>query len=224
MYCVSVFDKDPKAATAKVRRASVEADIVELRLDLMNGGDLPALLAAAAAPVLVTYRTVGEGGEGEADWGSISGLLTRAVELGADYVDVEWAMPEPLRGKLLENRRRSHVILSRHLQDRTPGEKKLAGLLEDMAGAGPDVVKIVTTARGIEDNFRVLDLIPKAAETGISIIAFAMGRFGRISRLMCVPMGGLMTFACLEAACPAAPGQLSVRRMRRITEVLIDGN
>jgi 3-dehydroquinate dehydratase I len=221
VYCVPIFDTDTRSVLAKVKRASMEADIVELRLDLMGEVDLQALLAAATTPVLVTYRTTGEGGRGDADWQFIFLLLGRAMDLGAAYVDVEWMMPRPLREKLMRNRRGSRIMLSRHIREETPKRKELKKLLADMAGADPDVVKIVTTAHSIEDNFRVLELIPKAQEMGIPIIAFAMAAAGRVSRLLCVPMGGFATFGCLDSTESVAPGQLTVRRMRRVTEVLL---
>lgn len=223
MYCISISGGDTREVTSLMKKASAEADILELRLDMIGEADLAALLEASRVPVIATYRTTAEGGKGEAGWKSVSRLLSEAIEAGADYLDVEWAMPEPLREKLFESRGRSRIIASLHL-GHTPEKKVLSRLLEDMADSGPDVVKIVTTAGSVRDNLRVLELIPEAEALGVPIIAFAMGLLGRVSRLLCVPMGGLMTFACLDDSSGLAPGQMTLRRMRRITEVLFGGN
>jgi 3-dehydroquinate dehydratase type I len=70
------------------------------------------------------------------------------------------------------------------------------------------------------DNLKVLDLIPKAQERGIRIIAFCMGRFGKISRIFSHLMGGYLTFASLEGGEESAPGQIPVEEMKRILKVL----
>ncbi len=224
MYIVSISGTGTLTVQERIKRAAIEGDIVELRLDLMENVHLPSLLARDDVSLLVTCRSAAEGGNSNEDWASIQRHLAMAVHLGADYVDVERAMPRPLREGLLRNRGRSRVIISSHLRRETPGEKALSELLRDMAADGPDIVKIVTTAGGIADNFRILSLIPEAAKLGIPIIAFAMGPLGRVSRLLCVPMGAFATFACLDADSKAAPGQLPVRRMREITETLLNGN
>mgnify|MGYP001146655711 CR=1 FL=1 len=223
MYCISISGRDTREVTALMEKASVEADILELRLDMIGKTDIRVLLEASRVPVIATYRTTAEGGKGQAGWKTVSRLLGEAIKEGADYVDVEWAMPEPIREKLFESRGRSRIIASLHL-DHTPEKKVLSRLLEHMAGSGPDVVKIVTTAGSVRDNLRVLELIPEAEALGVSIIAFAMGPLGRVSRLLCVPMGGLMTFACLDESSSMAPGQMTLRQMRRITEVVFGGN
>ena len=224
MYIVSIAGAGTLTVQESIKRAAAEGDIVELRLDLMENVHLPSLLSRAQVPFLVTCRSAAEGGNCNEGWVSIQRHLAMAIHLGADYVDVEWAMPRSFREALLGNRGRSRVIISRHLQRETPGEKALSELLSNMAADGPDIIKIVTTAGAVADNFRVLSLIPKAKKLGIPIIAFAMGPLGQVSRILCVPMGGFATFACLDTDSKAAPGQLPVRRMREITETLLNGN
>jgi 3-dehydroquinate dehydratase/shikimate dehydrogenase len=70
------------------------------------------------------------------------------------------------------------------------------------------------------DNFRVLELIPKAQEREINIIAFCMGRFGRISRIFSHLMGGYLTFASLEGGEESAAGQIPVAEMKKILDML----
>jgi 3-dehydroquinate dehydratase type I len=224
VYCISVFGRNTGAVLSAMRKASEIADVIELRLDLMEGIELEKLLTAAAKPVLVACRTTREGGKSDEDWDVILHRQKRAMELGADFLDLEWSMPEDLRKKFIGENRKSRVVLSRHFPKLTPGRKELSTLLGEMAASGADIVKIVTNALNLEDNFRVLALIPEARKLNVPVVAFAMGPAGRISRLLCVPMGGFFTFACMDENHTAAAGQMTVQRMRRLTEELLHGN
>ncbi len=224
MYCISVFGRNTGEVLSAMKKASEMADVIELRLDLMEEIELETLISSAARPVLVTCRSTREGGKSDEDWDVISSRQKRAMEMGADFVDLEWSMPEPFRKRLIEENRKSRVVLSRHFQKLTPGRKELSTLLKEMAASGADIVKIVTKAGTIEDNFRVLALIPEARKLNVQVVAFAMGPMGRLSRLLCVPMGGFFTFACMDENHSAAAGQMTVQRMRRLTEELLHGN
>ena len=89
-----------------------------------------------------------------------------------------------------------------------------------MTASGADIIKIVTHANTMTDNLRVLNLIPKAHERGIKIIAFCMGPFWIISRIFSHLMGGYMTFAALEGGEESADGQIPVMEMKKILETL----
>ena len=82
------------------------------------------------------------------------------------------------------------------------------------------MVKMVTFAHSREDNLNVLGLIPYATERGQKIIAFCMGERGKMSRVMAPWMGAAWTYASLSTDRVSAPGQITVREMRRIWEGL----
>ena len=82
------------------------------------------------------------------------------------------------------------------------------------------MVKIVTLATDWEDNLRILELIPRARDLGIEIIAFCMGPLGRVSRVFSLFMGGQMTFASLEKGEESASGQIPALDMKKILEAL----
>ena len=74
-------------------------------------------------------------------------------------------------------------------------------------------VKLVTTARTFEDNFKLLSLYDNNINT--KLIAFAMGEHGILSRLLCILYGGSpFTYASLDN--PLAPGQLDIVLMKKI--------
>jgi 3-dehydroquinate dehydratase type I len=96
----------------------------------------------------------------------------------------------------------------------------LERILGDSIATGADVVKIVSQAEKWSDNFRLLDLIPKAHDRNVRIIAFCMGPLGRTSRVLSHLMGGYVTFASLEAGEESADGQIPASDMKHILEIL----
>jgi len=212
--------KDTDGALKKIAEANTLADIIEIRLDVMEEFDLKALIESATNPVFVTYRSKREGGEGSADYGTRVHYLLDAMEAGADYVDVEFSIPLEWRQRVFQMKGSCGLVVSCHLLNGTPHREKLEGFLKNMAATGADIVKIVTWARAWGDNFRVLELIPKAQAMGIKIIAFCMGPLGRISRIACPLMGGYMTFASLEKGQESASGQIPAPDMKKILEML----
>jgi len=220
MICVPILARTSPEALKKLAKAETLADMTEIRLDIMEDFDLEAIINACSKPLLVTYRSKQEGGKGLADFGTRVRYLRTAVELGSDLVDVEYRLPLEFRQELFLNRGESNLVVSAHLMHETPSREKLEELLKDMATTGADIVKIVTCATCWEDNLRVLELLPKARAEGIKIIAFCMGPMGRTSRIFSGFMGGYATFACLEPGQESASGQIPVREMKRILEML----
>jgi len=220
MICIPIMARNNVEALEKMAEASILADMIELRLDVMDKFDLKEIVESATNPILITYRSKGEGGEGSADYETRVHYLSNAMEAGADYVDVEFSIPLEWRQEIFQMKGSCGFVVSCHLLNHTPHREKLEGIMENMAATGTDIVKIVTWARAWEDNFRVLELIPKAQAMGVGIVAFCMGPLGRISRIACPLMGGCMPFASLEKGQESASGQIPAPDMKRILETL----
>jgi len=220
MICIPIMAKNTDGALERIAKANSLSDIIEIRLDVMEDFDLKEIIRSATKPVLVTYRSKKEGGRGSADYGTRVRYLSDAMEAGADYVDVEFSIPLEHRQKIFQKRGSCGIVVSFHVRNGTPSREKLESVFKNMVATGADVVKIVTWARAWEDNFRVLELIPKAQAMGIKIIAFCMGPLGRISRIACPHMGGYMTFASLEKGGESASGQIPAPDMKQILETL----
>ena len=203
-----------------MEEAAPLADIVEIRLDVMETFSLNEIIGSAPRPVIVTYRTKREGGQGGADYGTTIQYLIDAVRAGADFVDVEYSLPLDYRSRVFQSVKSSKLIISTHLLYETSSQEKLEDIFKKMAATGADVVKIVTHAKEPEDNLRVLELIPMARNLHIKIIAFCVGPLGRISRIACHLLGGYLTFASLETGQESASGQIPVKEIRKILEVL----
>ena len=74
-----------------------------------------------------------------------------------------------------------------------------------------DNVKVVTMAKSINDAARVLSLYNN---NNIKLIAFSMGNYGRMSRILCLLLGSPYTYVSFGK--PIAPGQFSVDEVKSI--------
>ena len=190
MICIPIMARDTAEAVEKITRANPLADLLELRLDVMDSFRLADMIQEASKPVIVTYRSRKEGGHGFSDDETRARHLLSAIENKADYVDLEYNIRPDLRDQILRNRRGSKIITSVHVLDNTPSKEELDSMFNDLAGTGADIIKIVTRAQQPEDNLRVMDLIPRATEMGLKVIALCMGEEGRISRVASLLFGG----------------------------------
>lgn len=64
MICVPIIAENTDEALKKIARANKTADMLELRLDLMESFRLKEMIEMASKPVIVTYRSKKEGGKG----------------------------------------------------------------------------------------------------------------------------------------------------------------
>ena len=220
MICIPIIAKNTDEALEKIVKANTLADILELRLDLMESFRLEDMLQTAFKPIIATYRSRKEGGKGSADYTTQTRYLLNAIEAGADFVDVEYSMPLGFRQKFFQGNRPFKVIISTHILNGTPASEKLENILARLAATGADIVKIVTQARTAEDNLRVLDLIPIAQRLGVKLVTFCMGPMGRISRIASPLLGGYLTFASLEQGEESADGQIPATEMKKILDRL----
>jgi 3-dehydroquinate dehydratase type I len=220
MLCVPIISRNTEDALKIMKKAAPLADVLEIRLDFMERFDLHKIIKAAAKPVIATYRSKIEGGNGSADPEKHLDYILTAIKEGADFIDVESSLPVELREKVFQTKGKSRIIISKHISDYTPSREELEEILELLAGTGAHIIKIVTRAKIWEDNFRVLSLIPDARNLGLEIIAFCMGPMGKISRVMSCLMGGYLSFASLEEGKESADGQIPIREMRKAIEIL----
>ncbi len=226
MICIPIAAATTDAAILRMERAAPLADLVELRIDRIPGADLERLLTARRTPVIVTNRRREEGGGFTGTEEERVERLKEAVRLGADYVDIETAtdpaLKAGLRGTLVG--RPAQLIVSWHHFLGTPPLVFLKAKLEECMADGPAIVKIVTHADDTADCLRVLELIPYARQRGQAIIAFCMGRRGKISRITAPLLGSVIAYASLEPEEESAPGQLTIHQMREISRLMEEGS
>ena len=143
----------------RAARDASRADLVELRLDLLDKPDADAALNGRRRPVVATCRAAGEGGRFQGSEAERLAILARALELGADYVDLEWKAAAALEAWPAEIRRR--IVLSHHDFDGVPAD--LADRVRAMRRFGTGVVKVAVKAATLRDALPVIALGRAAA-------------------------------------------------------------
>jgi 3-dehydroquinate dehydratase/shikimate dehydrogenase len=204
MIAVALNEPTTEHARAALRAAASVADIVELRLDLMDEFDLPRLLAERPCPVVVTCRAVREGGHWDGSEEARLDVLRQAIDLGAEYVDVEADAIHQIR-----ERGQSRLIASSHDFSAMPAD--LPGLWRRLAETGADVVKVVGMAHAAGD---VAPVVRMLAAADRPTIAIAMGPAGLASRVLALRYPNcLLTFCSLETGGGTAPGQIGAAEL-----------
>ena len=211
MICIPITARNAKDAVSEMISASKNADIVELRIDyipeLQNAEIcIEESVKNKTKPVIITNRPEREGGKFNGSEKDRLRLLQKAIELGADYVDVEYDSI-----KQITRRNSSKIIISHHNFKETP--HNLSKIYSDICQYNPDIVKIVTYANDITDNIRMFELLESA---DVPTISFCMGELGYISRILISKFGGFLTFASLEKGKESAPGQLTISELSNI--------
>ncbi len=228
MICIPIMARTQSAALVQMERGLPLAHILELRIDQIRNLNLQELMTGKKCKILVTNRRRDEGGGFSGTERERVKLLKEAVALGADYVDVELkteeALIEELSVKIWNHHAHTKWIISHHDFSGTPSPRALRRRFDECEATGANIIKIVTYANTMEDNLRVLELIPHARKRGLEIIAFCMGEMGRISRVMAALLGSYFSYASLEKGAESAPGQLTVQEMEVISRIVnVDG-
>ena len=191
-----------------------DADMVEVRLDLVEGDCLEGIKAVRKAtnlPIIATNRLKSEGGQFEGSEEDRIELLARAADY-ADYVDIELSAEQ--RVDLIKRVNRP-AIVSYHNFARTPGREELRAILEEMKGSRAAIAKIAVTSTCLRDNLEILGLL---LEAEMPLCVIAMGEMGRHLRAVAPLYGSVLTYGYVSLA--AAPGQMSIAELRQAQRLL----
>ncbi|MBA7471457.1 3-dehydroquinate dehydratase [subsurface metagenome] len=210
--CASIVDNGRSA----IKGVEPFIDLYEVRIDLIGDG-WPGVIPELKKPWIACNRLADEGGKWGKNEASRIAELLRAIDLGADIIDIE------LRTKNLDEvvriiKKRAKCLLSFHDSAGTPPLDNLKRTIERQLAAGADICKVVTTASNFDDNLTVLQLITEFSE--LKIVSFAMGPLGSVSRVLCPLVGGYFTYASIEEGRESASGQITVRDLRKLYEMI----
>lgn len=187
--------------------ADQDAELVELRVDwLRTRPDIGRLLKNRPTPVVVTCRRKEDRGLWRGTEEQRLATIREAIVSGAEYVDVEVdvAKQVPRYGD-------TKRIVSYHNFENTPDE--LYDIYAKMKDCDADVIKLITMANSPADNVRILELLESA---DVPTVAFCMGEFGTISRILCGRYGAPFTYAGFSRERELAPGQLTLTDVRNL--------
>ncbi len=210
--CAVIVNNDLEA----VREVEPLVDLFEVRIDLIGDG-WQKLVKQFKKPWIGCNRRVDEGGGWEGDEARRVEKLLKAIELGADIIDLELRTTS-LKQAIELIKKRTKCLLSFHELRGTPPLNNMREIVRRQLEAGADVCKVVTTAQRFEDNLTILQLISEFPKT--RIVSLAMGPLGFASRVLCPLVGGDFTYASIEQGKESASGQITVRELRKIYEMV----
>src|SRR4051794_8187816 len=127
------------------RDAAVVGDLIELRLDGVTDLDVAGALADRRRPVIVTCRASWEGGQFDGSEEERRSILSRALALGAEYVDVEWRAG--FADIIAQDP--SRVVLSSHDFEAVPAD--LDDRVHTMRATGARTIKIAVATPRLSD-------------------------------------------------------------------------
>ena len=237
MICTTIQNKTIDEIYAILESGDVE--MAEIRLDScpLTMDEIEELFSTSDVPLVATCRinTVKErlsqtlAGHQQDDRKlemkasqEVESKLITAIHAGAAFVDLEIEAPPMMSKRLRRETRENGTVFVRSYHDYkgTDSIEALKALTEKCFAIGADIAKIVTMAAPCTgdnqspDVDRVLSLYDHFDPA--KLIAFAMGDAGKTSRIQCLAKGSPFTYASLNEADAAAPGQMTTREMRDI--------
>lgn len=210
--CAVVTADNAKGALDAMKKAE-SADLIELRLDFIKDMEVEKLknmVQNSAKPIIVTCRPLRFGGLFRGEEKERLALLSKAVELGADFIDVEFQ--SKIMNKIINNKGKCKIIISHHDFEETPALEKLQSIYDQINKLSPDFVKIATAANSINDNFEIFDLLKSKS----NLIAFCMGQKGEISRILAPKFGSAVTYCSISKGKESASGQITLEEMKNL--------
>jgi 3-dehydroquinate dehydratase/shikimate dehydrogenase len=172
--CETVTATDTTELRRARDRAADSADLVELRLDSLRDIDVAGALQGRTKPVIVTCRPTWEGGAFGGSEIERLRILSEAVRLGAEFVDVEWRADR----SGIPAGDRTRLVLSLHDFGGLPPD--LASVVRSMrAAAGHGVIKVAAATATPRDCVRLRDVTGHGSEQ----VVIGMGAAGIITRV-----------------------------------------
>jgi len=212
--CVSIAEKTPKRLKQTLTKALTKSDYAEIRFDFLNQNLIPEALQLIRKDLKKCVGTLRPNSEGGKFLGSEKNrikILKLIVEYNPFLLDVELnalRKNKSLSGYIKNTG--TKMLVSWHDFKQTPDISVLKKRLLEMKKFSNNI-KIVTMAKSLNDASRVLSLY---SNKNVKLIAFSMGNYGRMSRLLCLLLGSPYTYVSLGK--PIAPGQFSVDEVKSI--------
>lgn len=231
--CVPILGATKEEIIAQARAFDdIPADLAEWRVDWFEHvsdfdkvvdvlEDLRRILGDT--PLLMTFRSLREGGERELGEEIYAELNIRAARSGfVDLVDVELFTGDEIVKRIIREAHEADVkvIVSNHDFLKTPDKDELVGRLRRMQELGADLPKIAVMPRSKKDVLVLLAATEEMAShyADRPIITMSMEGTGVISRVCGELFGSAITFGAAGLA--SAPGQMSVGDLKTVLTML----
>jgi len=218
MICIPIIEATVGGMVSKAN--STEADLVELRLDHLTDFSDITKLKKIKRKKIATCMPSWEGGRFRGSENERIGILMKTLEF-VDYVTVELKTKKTLRERLIKKakEKKVKVIVAFHDFKSTPSYEKIKKILNTEKSAGADIAKIVFTPKNDMDVLTVIKVMIKKP-IDLPLIALSMGELGMVTRILALPLGAYLTFASLGEGEESAPGQLTVKNLKKILSAI----
>jgi len=216
--CVTLAESSPAKLNKMLQSSLKRSDYVEIRFDFMEPGKVPIalnLIKKYLPRCVCTLRPQSEGGKFPSSEKNRVSILKLIAEYSPYLLDVEYNTIR--KNKTLYQylkKTKTNLLISWHDFTRTPNISFLKSMRKKMTKFSKNI-KIVTTAKSMKDTLSILSLYK--FQNNINLIAFAMGDYGRMSRILCTQLGSPYTYVSLGK--PVAPGQFSLDEIKSIFEL-----
>ena len=189
----------------------VKTVLEEIRKVLMN------------TPIIFTFRSIKEGGAKEVSREYYVQLNKEIIRTKlVDIVDIELFNEEHHIKDIVSVAEENGVavIVSNHDFEKTPLKEEMINRFQRTVSLGAHIFKLAVMPSCTEDVINLLDAtrIMKECYGNIPIITMAMGRAGLISRILGEVFGSAITFGAGKEV--SAPGQISVKELRKIIDTI----
>ena len=216
--CISIAEKTPNKIKQTLKIGLKKSDYAEVRLDFLKVEDIPDALEIIKNDmnrIVCTLRPKTEGGKFPGSEKERIAILKLISEYTPFYLDVEFNTLRKNASlvKYLKTTK-TKLLVSWHDFKKTPNAAELKNKMKQISKFSSNI-KIVSTAKSTDDSTRMLELYSKKGKN--NLISFAMGDFGRISRILCLYLGSPYTYVSLGKA--VAPGQFSIDEVKKITNL-----
>ncbi|MDF7671103.1 type I 3-dehydroquinate dehydratase [Orbaceae bacterium ESL0721] len=211
---------------------SIDFDVLEWRVDHFTQiDDIEAVKKVAKKigdllplkPILFTFRTANEGGVKPWPLNSYIELNKAMARSGlVDLIDVEVFIGDEHVKEIINVAHEHNVVVvtSNHDFEKTPPKDEIVARLRKMQDLGSDIPKIAVMPKTTDDVLTLLAATTEMKEQYATkpLITMSMAGLGAISRVAGTTFGSSMTFGAAKNA--SAPGQLDVKELRYILDVL----
>ncbi|GEQ62392.1 3-dehydroquinate dehydratase [Vagococcus lutrae] len=228
--CVPLIASDESALFSMIDEAIMSgADILEWRVDYYPFQALEEIdrlltliqMKIGTVALIVTYRSVAEGGKGTACLDDYCYFCDRVVSHPTvTYLDVEWTKWKTVAKNSSIHNYLGKIILSKH--DWTVGveERQIQKTIQAMQRVQPAIMKVAVTPKDVNEGeelerMRKAYVFPNKTSSS-ALLLIGMGEWGRNLRISGHRWGNPWTFASLSNHEASAPGQLTVRELQEL--------
>lgn len=204
MICVPIKNKTISSLLNNFEIAQKEADLTEICFDELKSlkkEDINALFKKKKKPLI--YKTT-------------TFLNFKKIPLKKiDFIDIDLNSSNEIIKEIRKTSPKTRIILSYHNFKETPAPKELNVIVKKLKSKKPDIIKIATRAKTLNDSLRMLELLSSIASKGQKAICLCMGEKGILTRTSGHLFGNLLTFAPLKSSSKTAEGQLTIKDLKK---------